>query len=175
MTMFYVEPGRSVSGGGTPKRVTYALHSLLPPTGDANNGTGRSAIELPLQAAVAAAHQTPLTQLAPEVTRYWLAQLRTMCQTLCALVHYYKRHRSRTQLRGAWRKKQKAAAAAQAGTGDTSSGGGGSSGGSCGAPPGSKLDKLARSVRGRLVDAFSQAHVDPLLSAVVECVEAHWP
>jgi len=76
------------------------------------------------------------------------------CQTLCALVHYYKRHRSRTQLKAAWRKKK----------------GGGGGGG----PGATKLDKLVRSVRGRLAEPFSGERLDPLLTAVVDYIESHW-
>ena len=101
----------------------------------------------------------PLTSLGPEAQRYWQSALHATCRTLCALVLYYKKHRSRTQLKAAWRKKAN----------------GGSNGvGLVGAPPATKLDKLARSVRGRLVEAFSAECLDPLLAAVVECIEAHW-
>ena len=40
--------------------------------------------------------------------------------------------------------------------------------------PSSKLEKLRRSVRGRLVNAFSQAVVDRAMTSVVETIEAEW-
>ena len=47
-------------------------------------------------------------------------------------------------------------------------------GGAAATPPCSKLEKLTRSVRGRLVEAFSPEKVDPMLAAVVECIETTW-
>lgn len=158
LTMFYVEPSQS-NAGGTPKRVSYVMHSLPPPCrtngGVAENG--KRLVELPRQSAIAAQRRTPLTELPPDTRRYWEEQLRMTCRTLCALVHYYKNDRRRTQLKAAWRKKHK-----------------GSKGATSSTPPCSKLEKLARSVRGRLVEAFSQERVDPLLAAVVECIETTW-
>ena len=99
-------------------------------------------------------------ELPPDYRRYWEEQLRITCRTLCALIHYYKETKQRTQLKAAWRKKSK--------------GGGAASGAGAGGAPVSKLEKLARSVRGRLVEAFSPERVDPLLAAVVECIETTW-
>ena len=45
---------------------------------------------------------------------------------------------------------------------------------SLGDAPNSKLEKLRRSVRGRLVNAFSQAVVDRAMTSVVETIEAEW-
>ena len=81
------------------------------------------------------------------------------CRTLCALVHYYKRHRSKTQLKAAWRKRHKGSSASTTAKPSEAT---------------TKLEKLARSVRGRLVEAFSQECVDPLLTAVVEVIETRW-
>ena len=69
------------------------------------------------------------------------------------------KHVRRTQLKAAWRKKPKGHAANAAGASTAAV---------------SKLEKLIKSVRGRLVEAFSQERVDPLLAAVVECIETTW-
>ena len=126
--------------------------------GETAAGGGDKKWELPLQSAVMCTRRIPLIELPPDMWLYWQDQLRTTCRTLCALVHYYKRHRSKTQLRAAWKKKQKAANGAS----------------TVSSLPTSKLEKLAKSVRGRLVEAFSVDSVDPLLRAVVEVIEAHW-
>ena len=167
MTMFYVEQDASI-GGGRPKRVSYVPHSLPPPLGangklmspqrGSNGATQCLKVELP--PSLLGAHRTPLMELPPDYRRYWEEQLRITCRTLCALIHYYKETKQRTQLKAAWRKKSK--------------GGGAASGAGAGGAPVSKLEKLARSVRGRLVEAFSPERVDPLLAAVVECIETTW-
>jgi len=162
MTCFYVEPNAAAVSGGVPKRVTYVTHSLPPPSYSRNNANAdehaKRVVRLPRQAAVALQKRTPLTELPPDARRYWEEQLRMTCRTLCALVHYYKHDRRRTQLKAAWRKKPKGAGA----------------GAGASATPCSKLEKLARSVRSRLVEAFSPERVDPLLAAVVECIETTW-
>ena len=187
MTMFYVEPNANVAGGA-PKRITYCVHSLHPPPEtaastaiddggesrpaavggrtaaataiDAPGARGASSrgvvgVTLPRQAHIASQPRVRLMSLGPEASRYWTCALHTTCRTLCAPVYYYKSHRSRTQLKAAWRKKQRGA-------------------GGDGAPPSTKLDKLARSVRGRLVESFSAECIDLLLAAVIECIEVHW-
>jgi len=40
--------------------------------------------------------------------------------------------------------------------------------------PSSKLDKLRRSVRGRLVESFSHEVIDAAIDDVCRVVEAHW-
>ena len=80
--------------------------------------------------------------------------LRATCRVLCALVHYYKKTRTRTMLQAAWRPRLPKTALGDA--------------------PNSKLEKLRRSVRGRLVNAFSQAVVDRAMTSVVETIEAEW-
>lgn len=172
VTMFYVEPSQTAISGGTPKKVTFATHSLPPsatapaasnaPYGGVNGKRPPvTKLTLPTQSAVAASRSTPLMELPPEERRYWEEKLRVTCRLLCALVHYYKADRRRTQLKAPWRKKLKAPKASNGDNGVVGQ-------------PCSKLEKLTRSVRGRLVEAFSQERVDPLLEAVVECIETTW-
>ena len=80
-------------------------------------------------------------------------ELRATCRILCALVHYYKRNRSRTPMQAAWRQRQP----------KTGSG-----------MPSSKLEKLRRSVRGRLVESFSHDVIDSAIGDVCRIIEAHW-
>ena len=108
-------------------RCTYCNYSL-PPTESPEGGTAAAAAQIPRQAVVASmARRSLLASCPPPLRSYWEGRLRGTIQTLCALVHYYKRHRARTPLRAVWRKRAKAAAGAPAG-----------------GEPTTKLDKLVR-------------------------------
>lgn len=74
-------------------------------------------------------------------------------RTLCALVHYYKRNRTRTHMQQTWKNRYlKETAANQP----------------------NRLEKMRRSVRGRLLDAYSTEMVDATLMPVIQCIENHW-
>ena len=79
-------------------------------------------------------------------------QLVNTRRTLCALMHYYKRHRCRTPLQQPWRNRQLKTDATQI----------------------SKLEKMRRSVRGRLVEEYSKECVDDMLQLVTRCFEDAW-
>ena len=57
----------------------------------------------------AAAPRTPLMDLPDEQRHFWEEQLRVTCRLLCALIHYYKHDKRKTQLKAAWRRKPKSA------------------------------------------------------------------
>ena len=188
LTTFYVEPSPHGSAQGTPMRVTHRGCSLAPLTAalpdDAAAVQAMVAASLPRQSAVPDRPRgSLLLEPSPPIARYWAARLADTRRVLCALVHYYKRHRSRTPLNAVWRKSKPkpeadggggaqpmaAAAAAAAASAAAASGGGGSS--SSGT---SKLEKLSRSVRGRLVEPFGAAAAEEMLAAVVQVIDAHW-
>ena len=175
ITMFYVEPSHAVSSGcGTPMRCIYCT-SALPPQGLPHQlANPELATAAPPVGAVGGAAASRLSggcgtvlvgspagselalgrnELSERYRRYWERQLRSTVRVLCALVHYYKENRSRTQLQAVWKQKAKQSVA--------------------GAQPASKLDKLRRSVRGRLLDGPFES-VDHVLQDVVRCIETHW-
>lgn len=175
ITMFYVE--NSSGAAGRPMRCNYCTCRVDAPTaaaapsragGGAPRG-GEAALQSPRQNAKGqAAEDAAPPRLAllaaalpagePELEH----ELRATCRILCALVHYYKRNRSRTPMQAAWRQRQPKSS--------TTSGAGAAGA----AVPSSKLDKLRRSVRGRLVESFSHDVIDAAIGDVCRIIEAHW-
>jgi hypothetical protein len=190
LTMFYVEAAAASTGGGTPKRCIYEVHSLPPPptpdqrpsaagarhdalpppaAADGSAGAVVGAVGDAVGGAVVGAwlpeRAIPPMKLAAgdPMRRYWEARLLTAGHTLCALVQYYRKHRSRTQLRQPWKRKIKGGVVPPEG----------GAAGAGGAPPYTKLDKLIKSVRSRIVLAFGGEAVDALLGGIVEYIDAN--
>ena len=116
ITMFYVEPTISVSSCGTPMRCIYCTSALPPPSGnqlllqpsaaspaaaaapesDGLHGSQPSKAQRTCATSADVANGTQVSER--YWGHYWDRQLRSTVRVLCALVHYYKENRSRTQL-----------------------------------------------------------------------------
>ena len=187
LTMFYVEAAAASAGGGIPKRCLYEVHSLPPPSppdqrpsaardgaadallppaaADGSTGAVGDAVGGAVVSAWLPERAIPPMKLAAgdPMRRYWEGRLLTAGHTLCALVQYYRKHRSRTQLQQPWKRKVKGGVApSEAGVA-----------GAGGAPPYTKLEKLIKSVRSRIVLAFGGEAVDALLGGIVEYIDAN--